>query len=234
VTRHSFNGFQIGCTISGADGAVNPLDLQDLSLRFPFVEWGILISHKREDTPRYPCRDWIWELQHKRVRLAAHLCGKDARDTIATGQHWSLRERFRRYQINGYETLTPALSRVAEYTGIILQVRAEAHLERVAAEALSLPFSNGGVLFDPSGGRGIEAKAWPAPPDRCQLGYAGGIGPDNVEQVLHELLAVNRAPFWIDMESGVRTNDDFDLTKVERVLDVVARVNVELEERGVA
>jgi hypothetical protein len=29
-------------------------------------------------------------------------------------------------------------------------------------------------------------------------------------------------PFWIDMESGVRTDDRFDLTKVTRVLERTA------------
>lgn len=34
-------------TITGADDAVEPAELQALSHEFPFVEWGILHSYKR-------------------------------------------------------------------------------------------------------------------------------------------------------------------------------------------
>ena len=55
-----------------------------------------------------------------------------------------------------------------------------------------------------------------------RMGYAGGIGPDNVVDVLRDIGPVR--PTWIDMESGVRTGDKFDLAKVRRVLEQVAMV----------
>lgn len=72
------------------------------------------------------------------------------------------------------------------------------------------------LLFDPSGGRGIGGHAWPSPPPATRMGYAGGIGPDNIEQVLDQVAPLGAA--WIDMESGVRTDDRFDLDKVREVL----------------
>jgi phosphoribosylanthranilate isomerase len=54
-------------------------------------------------------------------------------------------------------------------------------------------------------------------------GYAGGIGPENVIEILKKIGDVaGETPFWIDMESRVRDDQDrFDITKAESVLDQV-------------
>jgi phosphoribosylanthranilate isomerase len=80
---------------------------------------------------------------------------------------------------------------------------------------------NASLLFDPSGGRGIEPFSWPVPPLGARMGYAGGIGPDNLLDVLRAIGPVE-SPFWIDMESGVRTDDRFDLAKARAVLETAA------------
>jgi hypothetical protein len=76
-----------------------------------------------------------------------------------------------------------------------------------------------GWLFDASGGRGVAPQAWPRHPGRVSVGYAGGIGPENVREVLAAIGATG--PYWIDMESGVRTDDRFDIGKCERVCEAV-------------
>ena len=55
-------------TITGADDSVDPLQLRALSLEFPFVEWGILVSHSNTictsyPKPRFPSPKWIADLQ---------------------------------------------------------------------------------------------------------------------------------------------------------------------------
>ena len=74
-------------------------------------------------------------------------------------------------------------------------------------------------LFDESGGRGKRGDwpdPWPVLPGmRC--GYAGGLGPDNVDEALEFVERHPDARIWLDMESGVRTNDWMDLEKVEAV-----------------
>jgi len=82
-------------------------------------------------------------------------------------------------------------------------------------------------FFDPSGGRGKGPAAWPKPPhaNDVSVGYAGGLGPDNLQQTLaslHSLVAAQQSTFWIDMETKVRTNDVFDLEKVRQCL-VIAK-----------
>jgi len=71
----------------GADDGVNPSDLLSLSLKYPFVEWGILVSWKRYGTPRYPSPQWTQRLAlAQRVSgtgaFAAHLCGDAMRDAV--------------------------------------------------------------------------------------------------------------------------------------------------------
>jgi phosphoribosylanthranilate isomerase len=77
------------------------------------------------------------------------------------------------------------------------------------------------VLFDESAGRGISPDSWDAPLPGHFCGYAGGMNPDNVEANIKmiEKVAAGHTT-WIDMESGVRTNDRFDLGKMRKVLEV--------------
>lgn len=89
------------------------------------------------------------------------------------------------------------------------------------------------VLLDASRGKGIAPDTWAAPLVRhgqpLHTGYAGGISPANIEAVLDATESAVRehvqpdARYWLDMETGVRTDNQFDLTKVEQVLSAVAR-----------
>lgn len=77
-------------TFTGADDKTNPLDLADISARYPFVEWGILIG-SRMSVPRMPSKKWIEDvlglkraLSHS-FQLSLHVCGAPLR-TIAAGR----------------------------------------------------------------------------------------------------------------------------------------------------
>lgn len=74
-------------------------------------------------------------------------------------------------------------------------------------------------LYDRSGGHGIVPEKFPPGPN-YMVGYAGGINPDNVLDILDKIEA--NYPFWIDMETGVRDeNDKFDLNNVEKICKLV-------------
>ncbi|MBU0859909.1 MAG: hypothetical protein KJ667_08220 [Alphaproteobacteria bacterium] len=77
---------------------------------------------------------------------------------------------------------------------------------------------NHAILFDASAGRGVAPDGWPAPLPGHFCGYAGGINPANVAMHLQKIEAAGATDTWIDMESGVRTDDRFDLEKVRVVL----------------
>ena len=58
----------------------------------------------------------------------------------------------------------------------------------------------------------------------ARVGYAGGIGPNNIDQALTFANQHPDAPIWIDMERNVRTSDNwFDLDKVRAVCEQVSK-----------
>jgi len=75
-------------TLTGADDRTDIKDLLALSKEHPLVEWGILLSHTRAGTPRYPSAGFVTEFVdvqtaagiRGRVHAAAHLCGATMRD----------------------------------------------------------------------------------------------------------------------------------------------------------
>lgn len=217
-----------GVTITGADDGVDPNDLAALSAEFPFVEWGILGSIKRAGEPRYPSQEWIGKLitadWPDSRRLAVHLCGRSAERFMRCDASLALTmPEFGRVQINGWARFDVADVSVkflsARPGRLILQCQSAEDLQEIAANAAEL--GNADVLFDPSGGTGKLAYNYPPAPVGCHLGFAGGIGPDNVLDVIESI--GKRDPYWIDMESGVRDQHDaFSLGRVRLVLDHVA------------
>ena len=216
-----------GVTITGADDGVDPRELVALSEEFPFVEWGILFSTKRSGEPRYPSQDWANCAGKKfyGVRYAIHMCGQAARETLAGSERWLPSRGYCRVQLNGWARQTANTGQLSWHAvrrsvSFILQCCDAVDLQHAANDAAEIECAE--ILYDPSGGRGIEAIRWPAPPRGARLGYAGGITPDNVEQVIADIAAANLHAgndWWIDMESGVRTDDRLDLAKVRAVLE---------------
>lgn len=216
-------------TITGADDDVDPVDLHCLSAEFPFVEWAILRS-ARAGRSRYPSAEWLGALAaslegRPPIRLAAHLCGVFARDALVGSTTFVDAVLFQRHQINGFALPAAAFFEMASQTQteFILQVRSESDLFPVVAGVTACSVLGGrfSLLFDPSGGRGVEAVRWPTPLVGVSMGYAGGIKPTTVEAVLRDIGPVD-GDFWIDMESGVRVDDRFDLALVREVLSRAA------------
>lgn len=90
------------------------------------------------------------------------------------------------------------------------------------------------ILYDGSGGFG-RVLSNPSPPIPYHFtGYAGGISPDTVTGIVEAIEKVNPglAPYYIDMESGVRTNDLFDIDKCLEVANIVDNLMVEIDEAG--
>jgi hypothetical protein len=198
-------------TFTGADEHTDIDRMVSLSKKYP-IEWGVLFSPKRQGQGRYPPTEFVQRLIDRgRFHLSAHLCGGHARSALAGIDPLGLAS-FERVQINTTEQSIDidAVRKWGEGLGVrvILQCRGE--FPKTAAVAW---------LFDTSGGRGLMPASWPKPHPTQISGYAGGIGPDNVLDVLSRIEATD---FWIDMESKVRdANDRFDLDAVERVCELV-------------
>jgi hypothetical protein len=201
-------------TFTGADDETSVEGMVEIAARYP-IEWGILFSAKRQGlSPRYPGDPW--RFTRRGLRLAAHLCGEHARIALETPPSlWlplELMLSFERVQINHPAPDSWAARGFRTLAGrpVILQARTDREFSGRDPEILS--------LFDRSGGHGVVPETWPRYPGRL-VGYAGGIGPENVAAVIRAIDA--DGPYWLDMESGVRTDDRFDIAKCRRVCEAV-------------
>ncbi len=216
-------------TLTGVDDLTNLAELANLSERFPLVEWGFLYSPKRQGKGgRYPSvatlLDAFRELPDT-VRVALHVCGAGVPNLLAneaevTGLVDAVAERGGRVQLNfnqsrdsiDLDALSALLDRYPSLKVITQHNEAnEGVWKRLCGHA------NYVVLFDSSGGRGVERSSWPSPLHGIHCGYAGGLGPDNLAAELTRIRAAAiHQPHWIDMEGKLRTEDDlFDLQRAE-------------------
>lgn len=208
----------IHITFTGVDAHTDFGGMARLSAMYP-IEWGILFSGKRQGQEnRYPPLSAIHDLVIEyRMAFSAHLCGSDARAVIEAGRspHDELiGSAFIRAQINTADPhVQPSLiGHWAHGRGVraILQCRGAFP----AVKAVD-------VLFDASGGRGISPADWPEAHPESFCGYAGGLGPDNVAAAV-SIIKTRARHYWIDMESGVRDeNDLFSLDKCRAVCEAV-------------
>lgn len=218
-------------TITGADDSISPVALLGLSGDYPFVEWGILFSMNWQGTPRYPSERWIQELlETAPPKVSAHLCGRWVREVVLEGKFtWaeyfpSVAPRCHRVQLNfhgefhrAHATFPTLLDRLTTIQ-FILQCDG---VNDATAKHLSLA-RRAVPLFDTSGGGGLSPQEWPAAWPDVYCGYAGGLGPDNLERELERIaVAAGDATVWIDMERKVRSVNDrqFDLDKVADILE---------------
>lgn len=224
-------------TMTGADESIQPAELARLSERYPFVEWGILVSRSAQGSPRYPDQAFIQEVQrhaavNPRVKLSVHLCGHWVRQLLVGVDEvpWWVWPYFERAQLNFHaerNACTPeALHRVLRDIGagplspdqFIFQIdgqRGNRHLEALYAENDGNMTVDAVPLFDISGGAGVLPATWPRPQymktDEAHVyhGYAGGLGPENLAEQLPLIAeAAGDARIWIDMETRVRSNND--------------------------
>lgn len=196
-------------TFTGAGDDTDITEMLAISAHYP-VEWGILFSTKRQGLdPRYPSDPS--RFVRPGLRIAAHLCGDHARAVMERQRTKIPLRLFDRVQVNHGDPNLAAVAELQRTIGrpCIVQVRGAFRPEDTMA-----PFQ----VFDASGGRGIAPAEWPRHPGFL-VGYAGGLGPDTVSAAL-EAIATDW-PYWIDMESGVRSDDRFDLTKCRRVCELV-------------
>lgn len=229
-------------TITGADDSINPRLLIELSQEFPFVEWGILISRNSVGERRFPSLKWIKWLSENRfdhsldevVKISGHICGQWVRD-IMIGETYEFEKifypvygMFRRIQINthgeklkisnsGIVTALKSLDRP-----ILVQFdEVNSWIYYCAKDAGINVFP----FFDLSHGAGMLPEKWPDfIGNYC--GYAGGLGPDNLEEQLVKIgSVVGDKDVWIDMETKVRSDDDekFDIKKVRKCLEIASK-----------
>lgn len=227
------NKFIRKVTITGLDIYSNRQHLLALQREFPFVEWGILLSNSKAGKDnRYPPIEWISETLSSGLNLSGHLCGQWARDAAFGGDQFVSEysdwlKKFQRIQLN----VSGLLSNIGQDTiGTEFFYRGVEHIKgprpiiqiRQLYKFLLPLIDEVDFLFDCSGGKGVLPNNWPdavswfdEPIKLNNCGYAGGLNPDNlVSQIESMEKAASGMPVWIDVESGVRTNEVLDFEKV--------------------
>lgn len=229
-------------TLTGIDDGV-PLDaLYELTRRHPYVEFGVLYSNSQQGMGRYPTMGWLDSLAKQLqggsgLNLSLHVCGSAIFNLLSDEGHVSdLTRAFPRLQLNficrdhPIRQVRELMDRFPEKTIITQRNRSNEVLWKHLTDK-----RNHAVLFEASGGRGIEPEQWPAPleitpkvflsKDKNPLcGYAGGLGPDNIVNHLRKIDRLTKgASFWLDME-GRNDQDRFDLAIAQGCLDAVESV----------
>lgn len=206
-------------TFTGVDEHTQPGALEVIEERYP-VEWAALLSvSKAGKEPRYPTLSFLKMFVNGKGRRAIHLCGEAAwsfNEGTVSHEIYEILRKATRVQINmmSEEYNLDAISKTAahfELTAVIQQ-------RRMIWPAFFPP--NVEPLFDLSGGNGKEARFFPPQPTNYphRVGYAGGLNAGNIALKLRSLEAHR---YWMDMETGVRTQDWFDPRKCREVLEEV-------------
>lgn len=208
-------------TFSGIDETANIKDLQKIQEENNFVEYGILLSKKRmgQET-RYPSLSWIENLQH--LNLSGHLCGEWARnfDRMNFSTIWRKFDRIQ-FNIKTFDNLDELIEKLfqdcgKQYIFSVSDFNSEI-IRKIRQKGLdAVPF------YDMSGGRGVLSENYPEPID-YYCGFAGGLGPDNLENELNKIKQVcKNKTIWIDMESSIRNSDDkIDVEKIKTCIEIV-------------
>lgn len=215
-------------TFTGIDGKTDLVELWKLQQQYPIAEFGVLVAKNwRENGNRYFNPSYLTSLYSRGLHYSAHLCGSIARAAVR-GDFGPFREWagsyphiFNRCQLNiATSKENPDSFELCEDAYLFDEII----LQQKSVDGCDLYFNSNTnkcvtVLLDASGGEGIDTpirvlKGW-------KVGYAGGINADNVAEKLTFLMENEEVgDFWIDMESGVRTDDWFDIGKVRRVLEI--------------
>lgn len=234
-------------TFTGASDDTNIEYMFEMSERFPFIEWGILYSHKRSGSdPRYPSRDWIDTFldkvylrsqYNKHINYAIHVCGKAVVDLKTLDRsvdflHFKTNKQLMRLQLNF------SLDKIAMSRDELNRLIASFHPAPVITQhndinaeiaEWELP-PNHQILFDQSGGRGIAPTQWLPPIPEKVTGYAGSLGPHNIGTAGVEIMKIAAPPYWIDMETHIRSDDRLDPDKCLQVAQVVDAWTTLIEE----
>jgi len=231
-------------TFTGIDNSVDMDRLKKISKEKPFIEWSILYSMAAQGkVDKYPSEKYITTFLQHDIPIAVHLCGaivsnllKDERTPlIALIENNSVLNtaisHAKRVQLNfNAKKLNLSKNRLLHtmemFPTTILQVNSN---NMALVNEIKDLGTGAGVkvdyLFDASGGRGKEIDAIPLPITGEYCGYAGGLNPENLERVLEKMNfeLPSDLKVWIDFETGVRTDEKFDLDKVLKCIEIAER-----------
>ena len=199
-------------TFTGVDARTDFAACAILAREYP-VEFGFLYSTTRDDF-RYSGMSQLPHYADAGMRTAVHLCGRAARGAMKYHSYPPVCSPASRVQVNlvSRDYTWEGLAALGGIKPTIQQTRDTAKWPLTPLDVAP--------LLDCSGGRGTEIASYPEHTPAQLVGYAGGFRPGNVRPFL-DGLHEHPHGFWIDMETGVRTDDWFDVAKCRAVCEEV-------------
>ena len=214
-------------TFTGADNNTPIEELQKIQKKYPYVEWGILIA-SNPGKSKQPTDNYILDLKNKGLNLSLHICNEHVKAILDDGKLDIKYDFFDRYQLNfNFNHNDHDLNNYSKLINkfknkdFILQTNFsnEIFIEKIIN---SNKTSNTNILYDSSGGKGVEIKQIKVPFKNIYTGYSGGINPNNINDICKQITYhKNDDRVWIDIQTGARTNNEFDLEKITKMLKIV-------------
>lgn len=212
----------------------------------PYIEWGVLVSPSRMGKHnRYPPLEFAVDFAHSpdAYNRSIHLCGSAVDDYLfrpdseiglfAATALARIQLNFSIDKYNQDELIQILMDRILiKKHSLILQYNKSKKkfmdklLQQIASIAQGNPTTLS-VLYDGSGGFGRVIEKFDPPQKGFYTGYAGGLNPENVESIVQNISKVSgNIPYYIDMESGIRTKDWLDLEKCKSIIQTLEDMHV--------
>lgn len=231
--------------------ALQDTDFISFESKEPTFEWGVLVSPERAGKQnRYPSIDFAQDfIQNNGFGTSArsiHLCGKAVDDYLFSPNSeigFFASHAIARLQLNfaidkyNLDEITDIIINrlVYERHELILQYNKSKQkfvdnlLQKMRDGGNDPATVNLSILYDGSGGFGKVIEKFEPPINGCYTGYAGGLKPDNVGEIIKNIGKIaGDQEYYIDMESGIRTDDFLDLEKCKSIISTVKNLS-ELE-----
>lgn len=231
------------CTFTGVDKLTDISRVIDMSKKYSFIEWAILYSPtKYHSSERYPYPEFILKFLEttalNNINIAIHFCGSSIDNIIKENDYEKellnvINKLQYRVQLNFNQKIQNIdLDRLLKILPLYPNIQFITQHNKsnlTVYKKFSKHLKKYSVLFDSSGGRGIELSKIPMPFKGIFCGYAGGLGPDNLKNELEIIsLAAQNNNIWIDMESNIRNIRWLDLDKCQICAEIVNEFNNKL------
>ena len=222
----------IKLSITGADDLVSIEHLKSMVQKYPLLELAILYFPEKEGHPRNPSSEWRKKLYENipKENIALHLCGFECFNNIlkdnflSTELYHELTQVSRlQLNINARQDIFTIDEIHSIYSKLIQENFNLIFQYNDRSKEWILPFiklnikKKINILLDSSLGKGIPIKDTTIPVElekfNFPLGFAGSINPENIIQIHQEVQKNNLPNYWLDLESGARTNNQFDILK---------------------
>jgi phosphoribosylanthranilate isomerase len=220
-------------SLTGPDDKTSIDQLARISEAYPFVEWGVLYVPNYNGTKRNPSEQWRKDFFDSAMpgSKATHLCGAKAfyqlldnelPAEILKSNRIQLNINARKVEFSDQEVKEVYARALDVVPAVILQLHSSTQnvIRDFLKSVSSSDRSRIHVLLDESRGKGKMPSHWTLPAFLADIpcGIAGGLNPTNIAEVLSRFEASSNVR-WVDMESGIRTDNEFDLDKAISVLE---------------